>query len=587
MEQILEKIKMTVWAVILVLATGAAIPLPALAQNLTGQKELHTDLVWAENNGENYQIYYSRYKGADWEEKIPLTENEWMNTTPTIGTGTDGRVWAVWSTISDEGTDLYYSVFEINEWSSPEKIPSPFSSNTSPSIVVDDNNIPWLVWAGFDGQDDDIFVSQWDGAAWTVPLRINHDNTTPDTLPVIWKDRDGTIRVQWAGYGDHGIQNMVTEWAGGVWSDEVAETGDAYRAFLDTAAAAMPDLPEFVRSPELSTVCLQVNGGKNAFRFRDMGSAPQEKVSSLPKSAQPEAGEDIIIAFGDSITQGIPYITYNGDGRRVGGYEPYLEARTLGVGWPTQVLNYGVSGETSMEGFSRLSSVLNLHPARYVLLLEGTNDPIFGISSHSTLKYLKGMIVICLQHQISPIIATLPPDTKENSGKNLLVDYNPQIAELAHSKNVLLSDQYSALVGNWNSLTADGRHPNNAGYKIMADTWFNTLPKTTVTTLNATDGTITSAVLNGQVNPQGIMTIAYFEYGVDASFGHQTEKVNVGTGFDNVPLSVTVEDLEKDTTYVFRLVATNAYGTLIGETLAFKTGKSHSSGGCFINALSF
>lgn len=592
MKQILGGMKNIFFLFWVVLAIGSLECHFAVAQGFLGESGQKAELVWAESDDSNYQIFYSHYEDGAWAEKIQLSHNGLMNTTPTVAVENDGTVWVVWTTGTDSGSDLYFCVFDGSQWSQPKKIETPFSSNTAPALIIGDANSPWLVWAGFDGQDDDIYFSGWTGREWALPVRINQDDTVPDTLPSIWKSADGTIRVSWFGFTEDGVRRAVTQWddvAG--WMEETEDPGEQYTAFLEKIGENLPEFPEFVENPALASICLQNIDEKNTVRIHDLSKASEKKaeaLSSNSESAQPEDGAEVIIGYGDSITQGIPYITYNGDGRRVGGYEPFLETLTLGIGWPTQVLNYGVAGETSMGGYSRLGGVLSLHAAKYILIMEGTNDSLFGISPHSTIQFLSGMLTVSRQHQTTPIIATLTPDTRNDAGeKNIPADYNMPIIQLAASRGVSLSDHYKAMVDNWSALTADGRHPNNAGYRVMAKTWFKSLPKTTASTLNATDGTKNSAVLNGLVNPQGVQTTAYFEYGVDADFGSQTEHVNVGSGSVDVPLSVIVEGLEKDTVYLFRIVASNPVRTVKGRTLSFQTAKSHSSGGCFIQSLEF
>ncbi|MFZ3045037.1 MAG: hypothetical protein WA151_03915, partial [Desulfatirhabdiaceae bacterium] len=61
------------------------------------------------------------------------------------------------------------------------------------------------------------------------------------------------------------------------------------------------------------------------------------------------------IGFGDSITQGYPYITDPGYGRRVGGYEPDLEALIPVFGGYPMVMNFGLASENTAHGINRLS----------------------------------------------------------------------------------------------------------------------------------------------------------------------------------------------------------------------------------------
>ena len=197
------------------------------------------------------------------------------------------------------------------------------------------------------------------------------------------------------------------------------------------------------------------------------------------------ASGEIITAFGDSITQGYPYILEPGNGRRVGGYEPELEAFFNEIGIPVFVLNYGIAGEITPRGVSRIDRVLAESQADYILILEGTNDYFYGISVNTTIFNLGLMIDISRAYNVEPIIATLSPDLRSN-GKSVEVNYNPDIRRLARRKGVILVDQYSALEGkDWD---IDGLHPDEYGYRIMAREWFHALSSLIHTTNGNNDG---------------------------------------------------------------------------------------------------
>ncbi len=87
----------------------------------------------------------------------------------------------------------------------------------------------------------------------------------------------------------------------------------------------------------------------------------------------------------------------------------------------------------------------------------------------------------------------------------------------------------------------------------------------------ASSMTSDSATLNGAVNPNGISTECYFEYGTDTSYGSTTGYMSVGSGTSHVSISADLTGLNPDTTYHFRLVATNGGGTSYGEDQTFTT----------------
>src|ERR671934_860729 len=55
------------------------------------------------------------------------------------------------------------------------------------------------------------------------------------------------------------------------------------------------------------------------------------------------------------------------------------------------------------------------------------------------------------------------------------------------------------------------------------------------TTGGAAQVTITTATLTGTVNPHGVSTTYYFQYGTTTAYGSRTPSTGVGGGTNNVP----------------------------------------------------
>jgi hypothetical protein len=68
----------------------------------------------------------------------------------------------------------------------------------------------------------------------------------------------------------------------------------------------------------------------------------------------------------------------------------------------------------------------------------------------------------------------------------------------------------------------------------------------------------TSASLEGFVNPHGVPTTYYFQYGTTSDFGSQTPPASAGTGTVAVKVAQVLTGLQLATTYHYRLVATSA-----------------------------
>jgi hypothetical protein len=80
----------------------------------------------------------------------------------------------------------------------------------------------------------------------------------------------------------------------------------------------------------------------------------------------------------------------------------------------------------------------------------------------------------------------------------------------------------------------------------------------------------TVATLHAQVNPAGSDTTYHFDYGTDSSYGHSTQDTDIGSANSDQAASAGLAGLESGTTYHYRVVATNAYGTTNGPDKAFR-----------------
>jgi hypothetical protein len=80
-----------------------------------------------------------------------------------------------------------------------------------------------------------------------------------------------------------------------------------------------------------------------------------------------------------------------------------------------------------------------------------------------------------------------------------------------------------------------------------------------------------AATLNGSLNPNSLVTTWYFQYGKTKSYGARTPAQDAGSGKKSVKVSSGITGLTPDTTYHYRLVATNSAGSTLGADRTFKT----------------
>ena len=100
-------------------------------------------------------------------------------------------------------------------------------------------------------------------------------------------------------------------------------------------------------------------------------------------------------------------------------------------------------------------------------------------------------------------------------------------------------------------------------------------PLTVIVETGEAEPAVSDATLHGTVNPEGLPTTFYFEYGRTASYGRTTSTppgVPVGTEeAGDQPVSAEALELFANTTYHYRIVGDNANGTSKGEDRTFTT----------------
>jgi hypothetical protein len=85
--------------------------------------------------------------------------------------------------------------------------------------------------------------------------------------------------------------------------------------------------------------------------------------------------------------------------------------------------------------------------------------------------------------------------------------------------------------------------------------------------------TASSVVLYGGVDPQGQPTNYVFQYGTTGAYGYQTALASAGGGTKTVRVSQAIGGLRADTTYHYRILASNATGAAPGVERSFTTPK--------------
>ena len=90
----------------------------------------------------------------------------------------------------------------------------------------------------------------------------------------------------------------------------------------------------------------------------------------------------------------------------------------------------------------------------------------------------------------------------------------------------------------------------------------------------ASNVTPSSVHLAALVDPKSSATTVRFEYGTTAAYGASTAPIDVGSGSGDRQVDTDIAGLASDATYHYRVVATNAYGTVASRDQTFTAGQA-------------
>lgn len=111
-----------------------------------------------------------------------------------------------------------------------------------------------------------------------------------------------------------------------------------------------------------------------------------------------------------------------------------------------------------------------------------------------------------------------------------------------------------SFIGNSNSSYSNTQSVTVVLQRQLTIIQTGTTSSTTVITDPASSISYYSATLNGSINPNGLNTNYYFEYGIDTQYGNKTITKSIGNGTSIVNVSEIITGLLPNTHYDYRLV---------------------------------
>lgn len=331
----------------------------------------------------------------------------------------------------------------------------------------------WLAWSGYDGQDFEIFLTRWGGRGWSAALQMTR-NEENDLYPALGFGQDDLPIVSWMRPSKERNRVLAVRYDGSRFGSE-APVSPQLRELLPPRTASVAGK---------TVIIWKSAAGLETGEVAPDSIAPEEwpRASSAdpPSFLNPDRDENSYIGFGDSITYG--YIDRLPTPEL--GYPPRLDVILDQNFGPTEMINEGVGGENTLAGVVRIETVLGSRPARYILIMEGTNDVInMPVPIETSVFCLREMVGKALAAGAFPTLTTILP-RRDRVWPNPQVRarhryLNEQIRILQAELHVSFIDMdklfldYPAQDGGLLSLLSnDLKHPSEKGYQFMAEKWF-------------------------------------------------------------------------------------------------------------------
>ena len=216
----------------------------------------------------------------------------------------------------------------------------------------------------------------------------------------------------------------------------------------------------------LGLVPLACGRGAPASQAAAPAAPVAREAPSAPKPAD-EAARPKIVVLGDSLTAGDGLLEMQA-------YPALLQQKLNEDGYGWEVVNAGISGDTSAAGLQRLDWALDQADVRILVLELGANDGLRGLPVSELKKNLAAIIEHAQAKGISVLLAGM--EAPPNFGPEYTVSFRQVYRDLAKQYKVTLLPFLLDKVAGVAALNqSDGIHPNVDGARIVADTVWNVL----------------------------------------------------------------------------------------------------------------
>ena len=195
-------------------------------------------------------------------------------------------------------------------------------------------------------------------------------------------------------------------------------------------------------------------------RADDPAARTSAVTTTVQAPATPKPSAPRIVILGDSLTAGL--------GLPPGSAFPaLLQKRADAEGFRYEVVNAGVSGDTSAGGLSRLDWALQ-GDVRVLVVALGGNDALRGLPPAELQHNLAQIIERAQSRMISVVLAGM--ESPPNWGRDYNVSFHKVFTELADTYHVpLVPFLLQGVAGSETLNQADGIHPTAEGARMVAE----------------------------------------------------------------------------------------------------------------------
>jgi acyl-CoA thioesterase-1 len=196
---------------------------------------------------------------------------------------------------------------------------------------------------------------------------------------------------------------------------------------------------------------------------REVSPPPASTTAASAPAAALAAASNLpkIVVLGDSLTAGLGV-------QQSEAYPALLEQKLVQEGYHWEVVNAGVSGDTSAAGRARLDWALDQPNVRVLVVELGANDGLRGLPPAEMKKNLAAIIEAAQAKHLAVLLAGM--EAPPNFGSDYTVSFRQVYRDLAREYKVpLLPFLLDKVAGDASLNQGDGIHPNPAGARIVAD----------------------------------------------------------------------------------------------------------------------